>query len=84
MQLKDDNFDVLFVSPLRRAQQTADIVAASRDLPATMLPALREIDLYSFQVCGAAPRFDPTPYMGLGFSPLSLDLVWFGGFDFPP
>jgi broad specificity phosphatase PhoE len=51
LQLKDDSFDVLFVSPLRRAQQTADIVAAGRDLPATMLPALREIDLYSFQVC---------------------------------
>lgn len=51
LQLKDDNFDVLFVSPLQRAKQTADIVAAGRDLPANMLPALREIDLYSFQVC---------------------------------
>jgi broad specificity phosphatase PhoE len=51
LQLKDDSFDVLFVSPLQRAKQTADIVAAGRDLPTTMLPGLREIDLYSFQVC---------------------------------
>lgn len=51
LQLKDDSFDVLFVSPLQRARQTADIVAAGRgELPSRTLPALREIDLYSFQV----------------------------------
>jgi probable phosphoglycerate mutase len=55
LQLKDDNFDVLFVSPLTRAKQTADIVAAGRDLPTTMLPSLREIDLYSFQVLLGKP-----------------------------
>ena len=49
-QLSNDSFDVLFVSPLTRAKQTADIIAKGQELPTTMLPALREIDLYSFQV----------------------------------
>jgi broad specificity phosphatase PhoE len=50
LQLKDDVFDKLFISPLTRATQTAEIIAGDRDLDTTMLPALREIDLYSFQV----------------------------------
>lgn len=49
-QLKDDNFDVLFHSPLQRADQTAQIIWGSRKGPVAILPSLREIDLYSFQV----------------------------------
>ena len=49
-QLKDDKFDALYHSPLARADQTAQIVWGSRSGPVTVLPSLREIDLYSFQV----------------------------------
>jgi hypothetical protein len=51
-QIKDETFDSLFVSPLTRARQTADIVARGTGLEAKVLPSLREIDLYSFQVGG--------------------------------
>ncbi|BDA42581.1 probable phosphoglycerate mutase GpmB at N-terminal half [Coccomyxa sp. Obi] len=47
--LKDDKFDALFHSPLARADQTAQIIWGSREGPITVLPSLREIDLYSFQ-----------------------------------
>jgi broad specificity phosphatase PhoE len=55
-QLKDDvqKFDTLYVSPLTRATQTADIITDGMGLRAVMLPSLREIDLYSFQVRLAA------------------------------
>ncbi len=55
MQLKDDKFDALFHSPLKRADQTAQIVWGSRKGPVTVMPSLREIDLYSFQVSGLQP-----------------------------
>jgi probable phosphoglycerate mutase len=42
-------FDALFVSPLRRATETADIIARGMELQPTYLPQLREVDLYSFQ-----------------------------------
>jgi broad specificity phosphatase PhoE len=56
LQLKDDvqKFDTLYVSPLTRATQTADIITSGMDLRSVTLPSLREIDLYSFQVWRAA------------------------------
>lgn len=50
LQLKDEKFDALFVSPLKRARQTAEIVTEGLGLKPRVLPSLREIDLYSFQV----------------------------------
>lgn len=50
LQLCGDSFDALYVSPLTRATQTADIITQGRELRTTTLPSLREIDLYSFQV----------------------------------
>ena len=50
MQLKDDRFDMLFHSPLKRADQTAQIIWGSRQGEVSVLPSLREVDLYSFQV----------------------------------
>ncbi|GBF99445.1 2-carboxy-D-arabinitol-1-phosphatase-like [Raphidocelis subcapitata] len=47
--LEGESFSSLFVSPLARARQTADIVARGQGLEPRVLPALREIDLYSFQ-----------------------------------
>uniref|UniRef100_A0A061QWF0 Putative phosphoglycerate mutase n=1 Tax=Tetraselmis sp. GSL018 TaxID=582737 RepID=A0A061QWF0_9CHLO len=47
--LENDNFDVLFHSPLERASRTAEIVWGDREGPVVVLPSLREIDLYSFQ-----------------------------------
>ena len=47
--LKAAKFDATFVSPLRRAQTTADIVWANATDKPTIVNALREIDLYSFQ-----------------------------------
>uniref|UniRef100_A0A383V7R8 Uncharacterized protein n=1 Tax=Tetradesmus obliquus TaxID=3088 RepID=A0A383V7R8_TETOB len=53
--LADDvqKFDTLYVSPLTRATQTADIITAGMGLRSVTLPSLREIDLYSFQVSQA-------------------------------
>lgn len=51
MQLLEDNFDLLVHSPLARAAQTAEIVWGDRKGKIDVLPCLREIDLYSFQVC---------------------------------
>jgi probable phosphoglycerate mutase len=48
-QLEGDPFDALFVSPLRRARQTAACVWGGRAGAAAVLPALREVDLYSLQ-----------------------------------
>jgi broad specificity phosphatase PhoE len=53
-QIKEESFDSLFVSPLTRARQTADVVARDTGLTPRVLPALREIDLYSFQVIAGA------------------------------
>eukprot|EP00878_Enallax_costatus_P007368 GHUV01007717.1.p1 GENE.GHUV01007717.1~~GHUV01007717.1.p1 ORF type:complete len:340 (+),score=19.49 GHUV01007717.1:20-1039(+) len=47
--LSGDNFESLYVSPLTRATQTADIITQGRQLTTKTLPVLREIDLYSFQ-----------------------------------
>ncbi len=41
---------MLFQSPLARAVQTADMVWRGRAGPRVLLPQLREVDLYSFQV----------------------------------
>lgn len=49
LQLHSWQFDSLFVSPLQRATQTADMIWGDRPGPMTTLPSLREIDLYSFQ-----------------------------------
>ncbi|KAK9817232.1 hypothetical protein WJX72_011437 [[Myrmecia] bisecta] len=43
------NFTCLFHSPLERARHTAEIIWAGRQAHSVVLPALREIDLYSFQ-----------------------------------
>ena len=50
LQLLEDNFDLLVHSPLARAAQTAEIVWGDRKGKIDVLPCLREIDLYSFQV----------------------------------
>jgi hypothetical protein len=55
VQLIDDKFDMLIHSPLARAAQTAEIVWGDRTGPIHVLPSLREIDLYSFQVFHAIP-----------------------------
>lgn len=50
LQLSGDVFDVLYVSPLQRARETAAAITAGREeLRTITLPALREVDLYSFQ-----------------------------------
>ena len=41
---------MLVHSPLARAKETAEIIWGDRKGPAHVLPSLREIDLYSFQV----------------------------------
>jgi len=43
-------FGRLFHSPLSRAARTAEIIWGSRSGPVSVLPSLREVDLYSFQV----------------------------------
>ena len=49
--LKGKRFDSVFVSPLQRAVQTAEIILSASEptYVRQMLPSLREIDLYSFQ-----------------------------------
>lgn len=51
LQLKDDTFGALYVSPLARARQTAEVIMGGQgvQLEPRVLPALREVDLYSFQ-----------------------------------
>lgn len=48
-QVSTEAFDKLYHSPLQRAAQTATIVWGQRAGPISVLPGLREIDLYSFQ-----------------------------------
>ena len=51
LQLRSSAFDGLIHSPLGRATETAQIVWGSRGgSPPTVPPALREIDLYAWQV----------------------------------
>lgn len=50
MQLTEDNFDMLVHSPLARAKETAEIIWGNRKGEVHVLPSLREVDLYSFQV----------------------------------
>jgi len=47
--LENAKFDASWVSPLKRAQSTADIVWSSSEVKPQVLTSLREIDLYSFQ-----------------------------------
>ena len=70
-QVKDETFDALFVSPLTRARQTADIVARDTGLATRTLPALREVDLYSFQ---AGAQRSGMPDVNPCAVPASLDL----------
>jgi hypothetical protein len=49
-QLDGNVFGRLFHSPLSRAARTAEIIWGSRSGPVSVLPSLREVDLYSFQV----------------------------------
>ena len=51
-QLSGWDFEVLFVSPLKRAVETSRIVWGGRRAPVLTLPSLREIDLYTFQASG--------------------------------
>lgn len=44
----------MFVSPLKRAAETGEIVWGGRRAPRLTLPSLREIDLYTFQARGRA------------------------------
>lgn len=50
-QLESYSFDAAHTSPLQRAALTADYVWGSRQSPRYVDPVLREIDLYTFQVC---------------------------------
>ena len=50
MQLRNDNFDAMFFSPLKRAAKTGSIIWGDREGDTTEMASLREIDLYSFQV----------------------------------
>jgi len=50
VQLENDSFDTLFHSPLKRAATTANIIWGDREGDVVVMPSLREIDLYSFQV----------------------------------
>ena len=50
LQLAEDKFDMLVHSPLARAKETAEIIWGDRKGQVHVLPSLREIDLYSFQV----------------------------------
>lgn len=59
VQLENDKFDVLFHSPLKRAAKTATIIWGSRPGKAVILPTLREIDLYSFQVAFSSHHTSP-------------------------
>ena len=49
VQLEEEKFDKLFHSPLQRAADTAAYIWPSKHAPVSVLPSLREIDLYSFQ-----------------------------------
>ena len=50
LQLRSSKFDALIHSPLARAAETAKIVWGPREGPVTVVPSLREIDLYTFEV----------------------------------
>ena len=50
MQLAGEEFDALYSSPLRRSAETAEIIWGGRGGAVAVLPSLREVDLYSFQV----------------------------------
>lgn len=47
--LSGETYDALFHSPLNRAAHTAAVVWGDRQGPVSVLPSLREVDLYSFQ-----------------------------------
>jgi broad specificity phosphatase PhoE len=47
-RLRDSPFDAVYSSDLRRAHETADIVAAPHDVPVVTDPGLREIDVGSW------------------------------------
>ena len=47
-RLRDTPFDAVYTSDLRRAHQTAEIVAASHGVPVVADPGLREVDIGSW------------------------------------
>lgn len=61
LQLLDDNFDMLVHSPLARAKETAEIIWGNRKGKVHVLPSLREVDLYSFQVGHLAALHNVNP-----------------------
>ena len=55
-KLRNVPLDRVFVSPLLRARQTAEILCQGRDLPVTVDPRLREQDYGAYEGCS---RFEP-------------------------
>lgn len=75
-RLAEWELSCMFCSPLTRAAETAEVVWGSRTGPVTVLPSLREIDLYSFQgweKAEARGRF-PEQYAAWQQNPASLVL----------
>jgi Histidine phosphatase superfamily (branch 1) len=66
-QLAGEKFNTLFHSPLERARRTAEIIWSDRHDNISVLPSLREIDLYSFQV-GPPIHASFHPYPCIQFS----------------
>lgn len=74
--LEDWCFDTMYVSPLTRALQTANIVWGGRSGSVHTLPALREIDLYSFQGLdkSAGRSLYPTTYEAWQRNPTEFEI----------
>jgi broad specificity phosphatase PhoE len=67
-------FDTAFVSPLRRARQTAEMVWQGRSGEPAVLPALREVDLYSLQGLTKSEAKATPQYAGWSKTPHLFEL----------